>query len=362
MAYDFYSHVKKDQMTPKERDAAVKENRPYDRIQCGLFMGEHSAKLIGAKVSELHLNIEKSVDAHIAARKIYDNETAGVGPGLPGIAEAFGSRLEFPDYNTPYISDFAVKEYSDADRLEIPDPNKDGRLPFFLETNKRLVEALGKEVNISSFVGGPFTTAANLRGAEKFLRDTYRSPEFAHRLLRLSTDATIAYVKEAAKLGIGFSIADPTASGTLISESHFAKFAFPYLKELTDAIIEYSGSAPSLHICGNSKKIWSLMVQTGAEALSIDNEVDLEEAKIAVGTKVKLIGNIKPTETMFLGTPQDVDKNARECLRKAFDNPKGYVLALGCGLPNDTPPENIHALLYAARKYGQYPLDPALFS
>lgn len=70
----------------------------------------------------------------------------------------------------------------------------------------------------------------------------------------------------------------------------------------------------------------------------------------------------KPTQTMFLGTPEDVEKDAKECLRKAYDNPKGYILSLGCGLPIDTPPENILALREAARKYGRYPFNPELFS
>lgn len=362
MSYSLYTGVKRDQMTPRERDEAIALNKPYDRIQCSLFMGEHAAKLIGAKVSELHLKVDKMLEAQIAARNIYDSETAGVGPGLQGIAEAIGSKVVFPDHSTPYISDFAIKDYSDIDSLEVIDPLKAGRLPLHLEGLKRIKEALGHEVNVSTSIAGPFTTAANLRSTDVFLKDIYRSPEFAHKILRLATDSTIAYVKEAAKLGISFSIADPTASGTLISERHFKKFAFPYIKELIGKIVEYSGKAPSLHICGNSTKIWDLMAETGASALSLDDVIDLEAAKQTVGHKVKLIGNIRPTATMYLGTPQDVDINARECLGKAYNNPKGYVLSLGCGLPTNTPPENIHALTNAARKYGQYPINPELFA
>jgi uroporphyrinogen decarboxylase len=90
--------------------------------------------------------------------------------------------------------------------------------------------------------------------------------------------------------------------------------------------------------------------------------MDLEEAKQAVGERITLVGNVKPTETMYLGTPADVERDAKECLKKAYDTPKGYILALGCGLPNGTPPENIHALLNSARKFGQYPLDPDNFA
>ncbi|MGA2141767.1 MAG: uroporphyrinogen decarboxylase family protein [Brevinematales bacterium] len=356
-----FADAKKDQMTPKERDKAFRENRPYDRIPCGLFLYEHAVNLIGARVSDFHHKTGTVVEAFLAARKEYEIESVGVGPGLQGIAEAFGCRLEFPAHNTPYIAEAAVKNFSDIDRLEIPDPARHGRLPRLIKTNERLLEVFGKDMNVFSSVAGPFTTAANLRGTEQFMKDIYRSPEFVHRLLRLSTDATISYVKEAAKSGVYFSIADPTASGTLIREDHFEEFALPYLKELTGAIIKETSSAPQLHICGNTKKLWKHMAETGAGALSLDDQIDLEEAKYAVGDRITLVGNIRPTATMYSGKPEDVINNAKDCLRKAYDNPGGYILALGCGLPIDTPPENIHALVYSARKYGSYPLDPSLF-
>ena len=354
--------IKKDQMTAKERMKAFAEGKPYDRIPCNLFMGDHAARLIGAKVSDLHLSVEKAVEAQIAAYKIYETEGAAVGPGLGGIAEAIGSKLEFPHNGAPFVSDYVVKEYEDLDRLSVPNPRTGGRFSIILQAAERLVEALGNEIPVSVSVPGPFSTAGNLRGTEKFMKDLYRNPEFAHRLLRLATDTTIAFVREAAKLDVNISIGEPSASGSLISRKQFKEFAFPYLRELVDEIKALGKPAPSLHICGNSKNIWDYMADTGAGLLSIDDKVDLEEAKHAVGDRVVLVGNIRPTETMYLGKPKDVEENVKECLRKAYDNPKGYILALGCGLPIPTPPENIHALRDSARKYGQYPLNPENFN
>jgi uroporphyrinogen decarboxylase len=58
---------------------------------------------------------------------------------------------------------------------------------------------------------------------------------------------------------------------------------------------------------------------------------------------------------MLFGTPKDVEANVLECISKAADSSKGYMMALGCGLPLNTPPENIHALVAANRKYGGNP-------
>ena len=352
----------KDEMTPKERSEAISKGNPYDRIQCGPSIGDHAANLIGAKVSELNFSVEKFLQGQIVANKKYAIESSIIGPGLGGIAEALGSKLVFPDHGAPYVTEYAINNFSDLDQISLPDPKKSGRFPFVLQTAEALVYKLGSEIPVSVGVPGPFTSAGNLRGTVNFLRDLRKNPEFAHRILRLVTDATVAFIKEAAKLDVSIEIDEPSASGTLISKDMFSKFTLPYLKEVIDAIISTGKSAPSLHICGNTKKIWTLMADAGAGALSLDETIDLEEAKKVVGDRVLLVGNVKPTTTMFLGTPKDVEREAKECLRKAYDSPKGYVLALGCGLPIDTPPENILALRAAARKYGKYPFNPELFS
>lgn len=351
-----------DQMTSKERHKAFFEGRDYDRIPCNCLVGDHAAKLMGIGIGELHLSARNMAGAQVLAHQTYRTEAAGVGPGLAGIAEALGSRVEFPRDNAPYISRFAAGDAGQVGTLAIPSPRRDGRLPLFLEALQILLEELGDELPISSGLPGPFTTAANIRGTENFLRDIHYHPELAHRTLRLALDSTVAYVEEAGKLGVNFNIADPTASGSLISPRHFREFALPYLQELVQAILQTGAERPSLHICGRTVKIWGYMADTGAGILSLDNTVDLAAAKQAVGDRIALSGNVKPMETMLLGTPHDVEENAKDCLRKAYDNPKGYILGLGCGLPPNSPPENIHTFFESARKYGRYPLDPVNFA
>lgn len=352
----------KDGMTPKERIEAMINGRPFDRVPCNIFIGDHAANIIGVKVSDLNFSSDKFVQGQLAANELYGIESTGVSPGLTGIAEALGSKLVFPDHGAPYVREYAIKDVLDLDKLSVPDPVKAGRFTFVLETAEKLAEKFGKEIPVSIEVPGPFTTAGNLMSIEKLLRDTRKNPEYIHRVLRLVTDTTISFIKEAAKLDVDIGIAEPSASGTLISKDMFQKFTLPYLIEIVDTIKNLGKGSPYLHICGNTKKIWTLMADTGAGSLSLDDVIDLEEAKKTVGDRVTLIGNVKPTATMYLGKPIDVERNAKECLKKAYDNPKGYVLALGCGFPIDTPPENIHALRKAAIKYGKYPYEPSLFS
>jgi uroporphyrinogen decarboxylase len=147
------------------------------------------------------------------------------------------------------------------------------------------------------------------------------------------------------------SLTDPMSSTTVISPRQFREFSYPYLKELID-YIHGRGKSVTLHICGKTNKIWEAMADAGADCISIDNDADLAEAKSAVGERVRIMGNVKPSETMLQGTPAEVRREVRECVTKAWDSPKGYIVASGCSLPTDTPFANIRAMMDAVAEIG----------
>jgi uroporphyrinogen decarboxylase len=140
----------------------------------------------------------------------------------------------------------------------------------------------------------------------------------------------------------------------VISKKHFEAFAFPYLKRLIE-FIHGHGKSVTLHICGKTEKVWELMADTGADCLSIDNEVSLLKAKEAVGHRVRLMGNVRPSEVMLEGTTADVRTATRRCIAEAYDSPKGVIIATGCSLPTETPFENISAMIDAVSEAG-YPV------
>ncbi|MCW2282273.1 uroporphyrinogen decarboxylase [Rhodoblastus acidophilus] len=337
----------KETMTSRERVAAALSGAPYDRIPVFLLMSDHAARVIGVTVGDYQQSAELMARGQLAAQKLYGVDLINTGPGLTGIAEAIGAKLAFPD-NTAYVIEHPAPTPDHLDGLRIADPRRDGRLPLFLEATQIVLDEAGDRVPISLTTAGPFTTAAYLRGPDQFLRDLRRAPEAAHRALRIATDSTIPFIREVIALGARIGLAEPMASGTLIGARQFQAFAQPYLTEIVDAVKELTGGGPSLHICGDSSHIWPDMADTGASVLSVDDEVDLAAAREKVGDRVGLVGNIRPTAVMANGGPADVRANARACFEKGVGNPKGYILGMGCALPINTPPENVHALFDAA--------------
>lgn len=121
--------------------------------------------------------------------------------------------------------------------------------------------------------------------------------------------------------------------------------------------IHEAGGMVCYHICGDTTSIVGDMVESGCDMLSIDNRVDLAHAKAVASHKVPILGNVDPVEIMYLGTPDDVDRSVKECLRKGHDCEMGYILATGCDLSGNLPMENIDQFMKAARKYGTWPLN-----
>ncbi len=132
----------------------------------------------------------------------------------------------------------------------------------------------------------------------------------------------------------------------------FEEFAGPYITPVMQRI-KGAGLPAMLHICGKTHRLFEQMADTGADVLSLD-QVDLAEARERVGDRVTLMGNVRPAQTLLNGTPEQVEAEVRECLEKALDSPKGFILASGCEVPLNAPFENVEALMAAARKYGKF--------
>jgi len=342
-----------DEMTPRERMDAFKKGLPIDRIPCAPMVGEHVTRIIGVPVSAYLHSVDLMVEAQAQAFRYYGYDGVGLGPGHHGLAEALGARLHYPDDDRPQVIAPAISDYSQLDDLQPVEVDRNERLSSYLQALERIRDRIGDRVKVSTGVGGPFTAAAFVRGTDDFLKDLRRNPEKVHDLMRLTTASILNYMDAAHKRGFSCSLGDPIASSTVISPSHFRQFVKPYLMQIVAWAVQKTGSAPSLHICGDTVPIWMDMAETGVSSISVDNQVDLESIKNAIGDRVALKGNVDPVAVMLHGTPDEVRRAGRNCIKQAGDSPGGFVLSSGCTLALNTPRGNVQALMDAARMYGR---------
>lgn len=340
----------RDRLTPKERILALLTGQLLDRIPSAPLILNHASRVLGVKVSEYNQNGETMGKAHVAAWKRYGHDMILIFSTTSTLAEAMGSKLHFPEDDAPYLEVPVVQLPEDIDKVRIPDPEKDGRLPVYL----RAVEICNREVGYQVFVGcvfaAPFTTGAALRGTEDFIKETYKNCQLVNKLMELSKEGAFRMIDAILARGGVPVMVEPVASGSLISPAQFRKLVLPHLQEIVN-YAHSKGSPIVLHICGKTSQVIELMAESGADVLSLDL-IDLGEAKARVGDRVCLLGNVRPAETLLKGTPEQVREECRQVIAKAADNPRGFILSSGCEVPFNTPPENLDALIQAAREFG----------
>jgi uroporphyrinogen decarboxylase len=346
---------KPDVLSSFDRIRSAIELTKSDRVPVMPQITYACAKLTKLKFSEALTDPDKMAKALVAGyREIaYDGIYAGWESSFNLMAEAMGCRMRIPEDGVPSIEDNIVKQASDIDKVKIPDPRKDGRLPVHLQATRIIRQAIGKSAPIFSYVPGPLTLSGILRKTDALMMDLIKNTKFVHDLNKLSLEASKAYALAKIESGADIIVAgDPTASTTVLSPKMFEQFAFPYLKDLFISVSR-AGAIPSLHICGQTTPILEKMADTGAKILELDYQVALKEAKSRVGSRVCIQGNVNPTGALLRGSAAAVLAESKKCISDAAAG-GGYILSTGCEVPYEAKIANVKALVKAAKDFGRY--------
>lgn len=270
------------------------------------------------------------------------------------LAEACGAAVIYRN-DEPAIVDESkplLSHLDQVDDLVLPDPAYSGRLSVWLEATKELVQRVGNEVFIMGRADqGPFTLACMLRGTTHFMMDLLtEDPEKIKRLIDWCEKACVIFAEAQYRAGAhSTSIGDALAGPSLVAPETYRDFAWLPEKVLTEKV-QALGIPFSIHICGDTTGIFTDMADTGARILEVDWKLDMGQARRQAPSTTVLMGNVNPSDPMVTGTPAQVEKAAAEVIRKTGG--KGLFLSSGCALGRNTPPENLKALVEAARVYG----------
>lgn len=329
---------------------ALSHKRP-DRVPVVPLVGLYSANLIESTVNELIHDSSKQADAQLSALTRFDYDGVITCMDLTVEAEMLGAEVVFQDDGFPYVKNHPYPDGADIERLKMPEVEK-SRLGVFVDTTARLAKAVGDTHLVSSYVIGPFTLAGHLMGVDSLLEMTIENPDRAVSITEACRRLVAPYVDALAAAGThNIIVLEPTASTSIISPRFFQRFAAPSLLSLNRQI-KTMGPLSTLHICGDTTRILEHMVETQANALSIDAVVDMAQAKATTRGKATLIGNVD-TSVMLTGTPESVTKHTLDCISRAETAEGGHIVSTGCDVPLETPEENIHALVDTAKKYPQ---------
>ena len=348
---------KDDQMTPLERQAAMAKGEAVDRYPIGMFYGAPGHALLGWTRRDEVASARNSAEVLIKVYETFGCDGVSVPYSLHGFAMRYGAKMTDPEHAPIAILEHPLQDINDLSMLDLDDISveKDPILKNSMEKIKIIQDRIGHECSCGQGMVGPFSSIAGLLGADVLLRNLNKNPEQVHKLMEFATEATKILTEPFLKEGLTISLADPVASGTLISRKKYQEFVAPYTKRLVDFFDKFNPNKTMIHICGDTTSILEDIAQSGCSSISIDNVVDLQVAKEKIGSAVYLIGNVNPNGALYLGMPEDVRAAVRACCRQGWDSPRGYMIATGCDSVYGTPLENSLAFVDEARKCAQYP-------
>jgi len=381
MIYDMYGNTQ--EVTPYERLMGALNGEKTDRVAVNYYPRWAALEYAGVTFKQAWDNPDLYVKAQIQAQERFQYDCIIDYDMMGPVEEAMGAKLKYPENDVPQIAEPLIKTKEDMKNVKWKlDPRKDGNMPKVLYVVRRLKEELLKRgrgtqhVPIMTWGSCPSRTAACLTGFKEWFLIVARDPDWAVELMERALDGWLQLVIAAWEAGVDTVwVNDPVSSRDCISRDHYEKLTQPYQRKFIEAIRRETGMKVTMHPCGNWHDRMDLVYQNQADSYFL-GPMDVEMCtRVAVETNEKGLSRVKSLNgnvgaatksttdgqtavpyatTMKRGKPEDIEKEAKAVIETVEGADLRCILGTNCWDVKGSSFANRDAMVYAARKYGQY--------
>ena len=272
------------------------------------------------------------------------------------VPDAMGLGLYFVEGEGPKF-ERPLRTEAEVAALAVPDLE---RLRYVFDAVALIRRELQGRVPLIGFSGSPFTLACYMiegGGSDDFRQVKsmlYSRPDLLHRILDINARAVIAYLNAQIAAGAQAVMVFDTWGGTL-SDAAFQEFSLAYSRQVMAGLTRRDSQriVPRILFTKGGGLWLEGLAGAGADALGIDWQTPLGEARRRVGDRVALQGNMDPMA--LFGTRASIEAEVQRTL-DSFGAGSGHVFNLGHGISQHTDPEHVLALVEAvhARSLGAH--------
>ncbi len=254
--------------------------------------------------------------------------------------------IHFEFHPSPALQD-PIRSQSQIAALKLFDPEEG--LGYVGQTLRQINQEVGDELPILGFAGAPLTLAFFMiegkspsQTPPKARALMHEQPALMHTLLGKLASVTARYLEYQIHHGahavqLFESIAD------LLTPDQYREFAQPYHVQIFD---ELGKDVPRILFAREQPNV-GLMVQSGADVLSIGKCVDLESARQQFGDRVALQGNVD-NQLLVDGSLEEIERAVRACIFAGKHT--GHILNLNHGLLPETPFEHVQHVVHVCKQ------------
>jgi len=229
-----------------------------------------------------------------------------------------------------------------------------------MHTIKLLKKELANKVPLIGFSGTPWTLATYMvegkssQTFSKIIALKRKRPDLLYHLLEHLTLIVIDYLQAQIASGVDVVMLFDTW-GSLLSASDYPIFSLNYIERILSSIHHDTGkyqlSIPSIIFTKGQLANLSAMASSGCSAISLDDRINLGEARKQVGHQVALQGNLAPN--ILKQTPSEI-RQAVSLMLKDFGPYPGHVFNLAHGITPDVPPDHVAVMVDAVHEMTGY--------
>ena len=347
-------------MNPLQNDSFIRAllRQPVERTpvwmmrQAGRYLPEYRrVREQAGSFMNLCTNPELACEVTLQPLERFRLDAAILFSDILTIPDAMGLGLHFIEGEGPRFS-HPVRSEADIRQLSVPDPEE--QLRYVPDAVRLIQRELQGKVPLIGFSGSPWTLATYMveGGSSRDFRAIkamlYDRPDLVHMLLGKLADAVAVYLNAQIAAGVNAVMVFDTWGGALTTPQYQA-FSLHYAKRIYAQLNLGSGERriPAILFTKGGGLWLESMAETGYDALGLDWQTPIGEARRRVGGKVALQGNLDPVA--LYASPDSIRAEVKQILTE-FGHGTGHVFNLGHGVHPDIKPEHVGAMIDAVHE------------
>lgn len=228
--------------------------------------------------------------------------------------------------NLGEVKEYPLKDWSDFDKLKIPDVNDPAR---WTEAVGRSKDPEAREKFVMAFGISLYERVHFLRGLENTWEDIYLEPENLKKLIGILVDMNKKAIAHFAKLGAdGYMFCDDWGlqDKLMISPEKWREFWKPAYTEVYKAAHE-AGLLTFLHSCGYIVEILDDLIDAGLDVIQMEQQqnMGLDLLHKRFSGRITFWCPVDIQNMMCKGTPDQIKAYARELFAKLSTPAGGFI-------------------------------------
>jgi len=270
------------------------------------------------------------------------------------VKDEFGVVYALSDFGLPVAKGHPVKEVSDLEKYEPPNPD-----PGHLVLLNLARDRFKGDKALFWLMRGSFVRCWRLMGMENMMIKMFDDPQFVHDVAAMVLEYNLAQLDLLVGEGLDVLVIEDDIADKnfpLIAPDQFLEFVNPYNRQIVEAA-HAKGLKVVRHSDGNLWPLMDILLDTGYDGLNpLEPQAGmaLDRVKDYCGDQLCLLGNIDCVDLLPNGTPQQVDATVKKAIQDAGQG-GGLIICSSNSLHPGVAPDNCIAMFEATRKYGRYP-------